>query len=284
MHSLLISRQEPITIIDLKPIANGQMKFCSRKPLLLRYFNLSSNELLLARIFYSPIVAPNVKFGFVLCVVHRWISDNSTFDQVIESFLSRNDRPLWHSSDELAVICNEINRGTSHHYQWKKTIDENFFHLQRLCRLNRLLNTNVKQLQILENQLLENYRRRTGEILKSLFSKMLNKLSPMESAIYSICCKDDSYSSSTLLMCPLCNTTLSMTKNDLLFCQCTNKHSWPRCCRTLLPLPMECAQTCALCDRTMTSMESEEKSWSHFGKFKEKQLNFLFSSICTFCM
>lgn len=283
MHSLEISRELPITITDFKAIANGQMKFCSRKPLLLRYFNLSSNELLLARIFYSPIVAPNVKFGFVLCAVHRWIDDGSTFDQVIENFLSRIDRPLWHSSDELAVISNEINRGTSHHYQWKKTTNnDNFLHLQRLCRLNRLLNT--KHLQILENQLLDNYRRRLGEILKSLFSKMINKLSPMESAIYSICCKNESYSSTALLMCPLCNTTLTMTNNDLLFCHCTNKHSWPRCCRTLLPLPMECAQTCALCDRTMTSMESEEKNLTNFVKYKEKQLNFLFSSICSFCM
>ena len=260
------------------------MKFCSRKPLLLRYFNLSSNELLLARIFYSPIVAPNVKFGFVLCALHRWNSDNPTFDHVIEKFLTRENLPLWNSSDELAVICNEINRGTIHHYQSKKTTNDNFLSLQRVCRLNRLLNINPKQLQIFENQLLENYRHRLGEILPNLFSKMINKLSPMESAIYSICCKNDPYSSSGLLMCPLCNTALIMNNNDLLFSHCSNKHSWPRCSRTLVSLPMECAETCALCDRTMTSMEMEEKNWTNFVKYKDKQLNFFFSSLCTFCM
>lgn len=271
-------------MIDVKQIANGQMKICSRKPLLLRHWNFSSNELLLARVFYSPIIAPNVKFGFVLCAVHRWISENPTFDHVIERFLTRENLPLWNSSDELAVICYEIHRGTNHHYQSKKSNNDNFLSLQRLCRFNRLLNTNTKQLQIFENQLLQIYRHRLAQILSNLFSKILNKLSALESAIYSICCKDDSYSSSGLLMCPLCNSALIMNNNDLLFSQCSNKHSWPRCSRTLLPLPMECAETCALCDQTMTSMEMNEKTWTNFVKYKDKQLNFLFSSLCTFCL
>ncbi len=283
MHSLLISRELTITI---KQMANGQMKSCSRKPLLLRYFNLSSNELLLARIFYSPIVAPNVKFGYVLCTLHRWISEEKTamtFDKIIENFLSRINIPLWRSSDELAVILNEIARGTTHHYQCKKNTNENFQYLQRLCRLNSLLN-NTKQLQIIENQFLDIYRHRLAEIFKTIFSKMINKLSPIELAIYTISCKDEQYSSSSLLMCPLCNTSLIMTTNDLLFCTCSNKHVWPRCCRTFLPLPFECAQTCSLCDRTITSIDINDKNYFNFVKYKDKQLNFLFSSICTFCM
>ena len=207
-----------------------------------------------------------------------------TFDQIIENFLTRNDLPLWHSSDELAVIYNEIIRGTIHHYQLKKYSNEQFIHLQRLCRLNNLLN-NTKQLQILENQLLENYRQRLATILKSLFSKMMNKLSSIESAIYTIACKDEpSFSSSILLSCPLCNTLLTMTNNDLLFSTCMNKHVWPRCCRTLLPLPLECAQTCSLCDRTIIRIEIDDKNYSNFLKYKDQQLNFFFSSICTFCM
>jgi hypothetical protein len=282
MHSLSISHELPIKIIDIKQMATGQMKSCSRKPLLLRYFNLSANELLLARIFYSPIVAPNVKFGYVFCALHRW-NTTMTFDKVIENFLSRIDVPLWRSSDELAVILNEVNRGTTHHYQSKKNPNESFQSLQRLCRLNSLLN-NSKQLQTLENQFLEIYRHRLAEIFKTLFCKMVNKLSSTESAIYTISCKDETYSSTSLLMCPMCNTALILTNNDLLFCTCSNKHVWPRCCRTLLPLPFECAQTCSLCDRTITLIDINDKNYFNFVKYKDKQLNFLFSSICTFCM
>ena len=282
MHSLFISNELPIRIIDLKQMATGQMKSCSRKPLLLRYFNLSSNELLLARIFYSPIVAPNVKFGYVLCVLHRW-NTTMTFDKVIENFLSRTDVPLWRSSDELAVILNEVTRGTTHHYQLKKNPNENYQSLQRLSRLNSLLNNN-KQLQTLENQFLEIYRHRLADVFKTLFSKMVNKLSPTELAIYTISCKDETYSSTSLLMCPLCNTALILTNNDLLFCTCSNKHVWPRCCRTLLPLPFECAQTCSLCDRTITLIDINDKNYLNFVKHKDKQLSFLFSSICTFCI
>ncbi|CAF4249378.1 unnamed protein product, partial [Adineta steineri] len=137
MHSLTISRQSPLTIIDTKLAANGHIKSCSRKPLLLRHFNLSSNELLLARIFYSPIVAPNVKFGFVICTLHRWSSTNAiTFDKIIENFLGRSHIPLWQSSDELAIILNEVTRGTTYHYQIKKNTNDNFLYLQRLCRLH----------------------------------------------------------------------------------------------------------------------------------------------------
>jgi hypothetical protein len=282
MHSLSITRELPIKILDFKQTATGQIKSCSRKPLLLRYFNLSSNELLLARIFYSPIVAPNVKFGYVLCTLHYW-NKTITFDKIIENFLSRIDIPLWRSSDELAVILNELTRGAIHRYQFKKNMNENFQSLQRLCRLNSLLN-NTKQLQILENQCLEIYRHRLAEIFKILFSKMINKLSQIELAIYTISCKNEQYSSSSLMMCPLCNMLLIMTNNDLLFCVCSNKHVWPRCCPTLLPLPFECAQTCSLCDRTITLIDINDKNYLNFVKYKDKQLNFLFSSICTFCM
>jgi hypothetical protein len=284
MHSLIITREFPITIVDLKQVASAQMKSCSRKPLLLRDFNLSSNELLLARIFYSPIVAPNVKFGYVLCTLHRWISENTiTFDKIIENFLSRMTIPLWHSSDEIAVILNEITHGITHHYQIKKNTNENFVYLQRLCRLNSLLN-NTKQLPIFENQLLQNYRHRLAEIFKTLFSKTVNKLSPIELSIYTICCKDEQLSSSSLLMCPMCNTPLILTTNDLSFCTCSNKHVWPRCCRTFLPLSFEYAETCSLCDRTITLIEINDKNYINFVKYKDKELNFFFSSICTFCM
>jgi len=260
------------------------MKSCSRKPLLLRHFNLSLNELLLARIFYSPIVAPNVKFGFVICTLHRWISDNTiTFDKIIENYLSRIDIPLWRSSDELAVILNEITRGTIHHYQIKKNTNNNFLYLQRLCRLNSLLN-NTKQLQIFENQLLQNYRHQLSDIFKLYFSKMINKLSQIELSIYTICCKDEQVSSSSFLMCPMCNTSLILTTNDLLFSTCSNKHIWPRCCRTLLPLTYESSQTCSLCDRTITLIDINDKNYINFIKYKDKDLNFFFSSICTFCM
>jgi hypothetical protein len=284
MHSIIISHESPLTIIDMKLVSNGHIKSCSRKPLLLRHFNLSSNELLLARIFYSPIVAPNVKFGFVLCTLHRWLSVNTmSFDKIIENFLSRINIPLWYSSDELAIILNEVIRGTTYNYQIKKNTNENFQYLQRLCRLHSLLN-NTKQLQTFESQLLKNYRHRLSTILNSLFSKMIKNLSQIELAIYTICCKDEQLSSSILLMCPMCNTSLTMTTNDLLFCTCINKHVWPRCCRTLLPLSFECAQTCPLCDRTTTLIETTDKNYTNFVKYKDKELNFLFSSICTYCM
>ncbi|CAF3921892.1 unnamed protein product [Adineta steineri] len=284
MHSLTISRQPPLTIIDMKLAANGHIKSCSRKPLLLRHFNLSSNELLLARIFYSPIVAPNVKFGFVICTLHRWSSTNAiTFDKTIENFLGRSHIPLWKSSDELAIILNEVTRGTTYHYQIKKNTNDNFLYLQRLCRLHSLLN-NTKQLQIFENQLLQNYRHRLSEIFNLLFSKMINKLTSIELLIYTICCKDEQLTSSTLLMCPMCNTSLTMTNQDLLSCTCSNKHIWPRCCRTLLPLSLEDAQTCSLCDRTIILIETNDKNYINFVKYKDKELNFLFSSICTYCM
>lgn len=282
IHSLRISHEFPINILDIKQIANGQMKSCSRKPLLLRHFNVSFNELLLARIFYSPIVAPNVKFGYVLCTLHRWISTDN-LDKIIENFLSRISIPLWCSSDELAVILNEITRGTTHQYQTKKNTNENFLFLQRLCRLNKLLN-NTKQLQIFENQLLQNYRQRLSDIFKKLFSKILNKLSQIELLIYTICCKDDQVNSSSLLLCPMCNTSLNLTTNDLLFSTCSNKHIWPRCCRTLLPLTYECAQTCSLCDRTITLIDINDENYINFLKYKDNELNFFFSSICTFCM
>ncbi|UJR13549.1 hypothetical protein I4U23_000563 [Adineta vaga] len=285
IHSLHISTESTPKILDIKLITTGQIKSCSRKPLLLRHFHLSANDLLLARIFYSPIVAPNVKFGFVLCTLHRWSSTSATttFDEIIENFLGRIDRPLWHSSDELAVILNEITRGTTHHYQQKKIMDENFLSLQRLCRLQSLLN-NTKQLQLIENQLLQNYRQRFSQILTSHFSKLINKLSSIESLIYTVCCKDDTFSSSNLLLCPMCNTSLTMTTNDLVSCVCVNKHIWPRCCRTLLPLPFENAQTCSLCDRTITLIDIHDENYAHFAKYKDKDLNFLFSSICTYCM
>ncbi|CAF3979369.1 unnamed protein product, partial [Rotaria sp. Silwood1] len=90
IHSLIISRQLPIKIIDMKLIVNGQIKSCTRKPILLRDFNLSTNEYILARIYYSPIVAPNVKFGFVHCQLHRWLLNKiNTFDDIIEHFLKQ---------------------------------------------------------------------------------------------------------------------------------------------------------------------------------------------------
>jgi hypothetical protein len=265
----------------MKLVASGHMKSCARKPLLLRHFSLSSNELLLSRIFYSPILSPNVKFGFVLCALHRWPSDNTiSFDKIIENFLSRIDIPLWRSSDELAVILNEISRGTIHHYQTKKNTNDNYSFLQRLCRLHTLLNS-TKQLQTFENQLLQNYRQRLSQILTSLFSEMINKLSETELSIYKICCNNEQ---STSLMCPLCNTPLTMTTNDLLSSTCSNKHAWPRCCRTLLSLPFECAQTCTLCDRTIALIETNDKNYINFAKYKDQELNFFFSSICTYCM
>ena len=82
----------------------------------------------------------------------------------------------------------------------------------------------------------------------------------------------------------MCNTSLILTTDDLLFSTCSNKHTWPRCSRTLLPLTYESAQTCSLCDRTITLIDSQEKTYVNFVKYKDKELNFLFSSICTFCM
>lgn len=286
IHSLTLSTDSAVALLDCKPVVSGQIKSCSRKPLVLRHFHLSRNDLLLVRVFYSPIVAPNVKFGFVLCTLHRWSSANATtFDDVIHNFLARIDRPLWHSFDELAVILNEVKRGTVHHHQPqqpKKGADESFASLQRLCRLQSLLN-NTKQLPAMENQLLGDYRRRTAKVLSSLFAKTANKLSSTELLIYNACCKDEPLASPAVLLCPMCNASLTMTSDDLVSCACANKHRWPRCCRTLLPLAFENAQTCALCDRTITLIEATDENFVHFVKYKDKELSFFFSSICTFC-
>ncbi|CAF5213281.1 unnamed protein product, partial [Rotaria magnacalcarata] len=226
----------------MKLVTSGQMKSCSRKPLLLRHFNLSSNELLLARIFYSPIVAPNVKFGFVLCTLHRWLSSTvKSTENIIENFLERIDIPLWRSFDEVAILLNEITHSTNQNYQIKKQTNQNVLFLQRVCRLCSLLN-NTKQIEIYENQLLKIYRYQFWTILNSLFSKMMNKLTPIELLIYRICSNDQQIYSSTLFMCPMCNTSLTMLADDLLFSTCSNKHMWPRCCRTLLPLSFDSAQ------------------------------------------
>ena len=280
IHSLQLSSQLPIAIVELKPIASGQIKSCSRKPLLLRHFNLSFNEFLLARIFYSPIVSPNVKFGFVLCTFHRWTSKSSlTFERIVEEFLSRTNIPIWKSSDELAVILHEISRDSKTQFQAKKITNENFAQLQRLCRLNSLFSPN-KQITNIDNQLLQIYRRQLSSILSKYFSKMMNKLTPVELSIYTICVKDESYSSSSLLLCPLCNSLLNLTSTDLLYATCQNKHSWPRCSRSLLPLMMETSETCALCDRTINSLGN----LPHFLKYKDSDLRFFFSSLCSFCM
>ncbi|CAF3394485.1 unnamed protein product [Rotaria socialis] len=284
IHCLIISRELPLNIIDMKLVASGQMKSCSRKPLLLRHFNLSPNELLLARIFYSPIVAPNVKFGFVLCTLHRWLSNTvKSMENIIENFLERIDIPLWRSFDEVAILLNEITHNTNQNYQIKKQTNQNLVFLQRVCRLCSLLN-NTKQLEIYENQLLKIYRYQFWTILNSLFSKMMNKLTPFELLIYTICSNDQQIYSSTLFMCPMCNTSLTILADDLLFSTCSNKHIWPRCCRTLLPLSFDSAQTCSLCDRTIILIETYDKNYSNFLQYKDHELNILFSSICTFCM
>lgn len=284
MYSLIISRESPLTIIDMKLIANGHIKSCSRKPLILRHFNLSYNELLLARIFYSPIVAPNVKFGFVLCTLHRWLSTNTeSLEKIIENFLDRINIPLWRSFDEIAILLNAINKKANSCYQVQKYTNDNFSFLQRLCRLCSLSNS-PKQSEIYENKLLRHYRHQLSINLNSIFSKMLNKLSQTELLIYTIFCKDDQANSSSLFMCPLCNTSLTMTTDDLLFITCANKHIWPRCSRTLLPLIFDSVQTCSLCDRTITLIQINDKNYANFIQYRDKELNSLFSSICTFCI
>ena len=209
-----------------------------------------------------------------------------SLDSIIEHYLARVDAPLWSSSDELAVIANDVQRGTTHHYPMKKITNDNYSFLQRASRLYSLLNSGnaTKQLQTVENQLLQSYRRRLASVFQSLFSKMTNKLSPTELAIYKLCCQDDVSSSFSLFKCHLCNGALTLSINDLLFCSCSNEHAWPRCCRTLLPLPFECAQTCSLCERTITLIETDDRNYVNFVKYKDKELNFLFSTICTFCM
>ena len=281
MHSLLLSLDVPFSVLELKLVASGQIKSSSRKPLLLRHFQLSVNQLLLARIFYSPIVAPNVKFGFVLCALHRWSPSPS--ENLIEHFLTRIDTPLYRSSDELAIIFNEIQRGKIEHYQPKKSTVDHHQSLQRLCRLFAMLNS--KQLPTFEQQFLEKYREKLSSILQSLFAKTLSKLTPTEALIYSICCETDQPSiSSPIFPCPLCNAALVISRTDLLVASCSNKHHWPRCSRTLLPLALEEAQTCALCDRSITSTDTNEKNYSNFLQYQEKELNFFFSSLCTYCL
>ena len=209
-----------------------------------------------------------------------------SLDSIIDHYLARVDASLWSSSDELAVIANDVQRGTTHHYQMKKITNDSYSFLQRASRLYSLLNSGnaTKQLQTVENQLLQSYRRRLASVFQSLFSKMTNKLSPTELAIYKLCCQDDVSSAFSLFKCHLCNGALTLSINDLLFCSCSNEHAWPRCCRTLLPLPFECAQTCSLCERTITLIETDDRNYVNFVKYKDKELNFLFSTICTFCM
>ncbi|CAF3695422.1 unnamed protein product [Rotaria sordida] len=290
MHSLIISVKFPIRIIDIKLVANGQIKSCCRKPLILRHFNLSSNEYILERIYYSPIVAPNVKFGFVICTLHRWLSNKIiSLDKIIEHFLERINIPLWSSSDELVILLNELKRNKTNDKQIKKNSNSNsnsnnnYIYLQRLCRLYSLLN-NRKELNIYENQLLESYRNRLSIILNKIFSNIIDKLSQIELFIYKICSKDDQTLSSNLFLCPICNNPLIITKDDLLNCQCSNKHVWPRCSTTLLPLYFDSAQTCSLCDRTITLIQTNDQNYNNFIQYKDKQLDFFFSSICTFCM
>ncbi|CAF3983553.1 unnamed protein product, partial [Rotaria sp. Silwood1] len=231
IHSLIISRQLPIKIIDMKLIVNGQIKSCTRKPILLRDFNLSTNEYILARIYYSPIVAPNVKFGFVHCQLHRWLLNKiNTFDDIIEHFLKQIDIPLWRSSDELAILFNQIKHykntnNNNNNYQIKKKEKENnnYIYLQRLCRLYSLLN-NKKELELNENKLLEYYRNKLSNILISLFSNNIDKLSNIELIIYKICTNDEDIDLSNLFMCPLCNNSLTIIKDDLLYSKCSNKH------------------------------------------------------------
>lgn len=111
IDKLFIGEGSSLSMLGAKQVASGQIKSCSRKPLLLRYFHSSFNQLLLARIFYSPTVAPNVKFGFVLCALHRWSTDASMLNEIIDCHLSRTDVSLCYSSDELAILFNEIRRG-----------------------------------------------------------------------------------------------------------------------------------------------------------------------------
>ncbi|CAF1521358.1 unnamed protein product [Rotaria sp. Silwood1] len=291
IHSLIISRQLPIKIIDMKLIVNGQIKSCTRKPILLRDFNLSTNEYILARIYYSPIVAPNVKFGFVHCQLHRWLLNKiNTFDDIIEHFLKQIDIPLWRSSDELAILFNQIKHykntnNNNNNYQIKKKEKENnnYIYLQRLCRLYSLLN-NKKELELNENKLLEYYRNKLSNILISLFSNNIDKLSNIELIIYKICTNDEDIDLSNLFMCPLCNNSLTIIKDDLLYSKCSNKHIWPRCCRTLIPLSFDSSQTCSLCDRTITFIQTNDQNYINFLQYKNTQLDFFFSSICTFCM
>ncbi|CAF3192204.1 unnamed protein product, partial [Rotaria sp. Silwood2] len=161
--------------------------------------------------------------------------------------------------------------------------NDNYIYLQRLCRLYYLLN-NRKEQYIYENKLLEYYRNRLSIILKSLFSNIINKLSQIELFIYKICSNQDEIYSYNMFMCPLCNNPLIMTKDDLLYSRCSNKHVWPRCCRTLLPLCFDSAQTCSSCDKTITLIQTNDINYINFLQYKDKQLNFFFSSICTLCM
>jgi hypothetical protein len=272
----------------MKLVASGQMKMSSRKPLLLRHFNLSFNELLLARIFYSPIVAPNVKFGFVVCALHRYPSDaRSTFEQMIETFVGRVSTPLWRSTDEAALILNEVRRGQIYAYQAKKNGNDDHRSVQRVCRLLTLLSPvhSTKQLQIVEHQLLEGHRQRLSRAFRSLFPDVPDELSATELLIHTVCCQvDASPLSSSLFACPLCNSPLSMSNADLLVSACSNKHQWPRCSLTLLPLTFDCAQTCSLCNRTITAIDVHGDIHRNFVKYKDAELSVLFSPICTYCL
>ena len=257
--------------------------------MLLRHFNLSFNQLLLARIFYSPIVSPNVKFGFVICTFHRLLTDSTmNSNQMIEKFLLRTDVPLWCSSDEIAILFHDIQRGIIKDYQMNCNLGDNYQALQRLCRLYHLMSKNSlikKQTEIVENQFLDLYRCKLSILFKSLFTGKTNKLTAYETLIRSICLQTDTNPiSSSLFPCPLCNRELSMIKSDLLFVSCSNKHLWPRCSRTLLPLALDNAQTCSLCDRTILEIDINDKNYLNLIKHKDGELNFFFSTLCTHCL
>ena len=254
-------------------LSSVDSKSSTRKPLLLRHFQLSFNELLLERVFYSPVVAPNVKFGFALCTVHHWRT--TSLKQIIENFLEKVDCPLWRSADELAVI---FSQAKDLRFQLEKHSDSS---LQRLCALQMMTNDS-EQTQLIQNKLLQNYSLRLAEVLNYLFSSMVNELSPIELAIYRICCHGEDLCSS--LLCPMCNCSLTLSNKELLMCSCSNGHQWPRCSRTLLPLSFESVRNCAFCHRTFTLIESNEENYSHFLLYKDKQLTFFFSSLCTFCL
>lgn len=207
---------------------------------------------------------------------------------MIERFLTRTDVPLWFSFDELSVIHHDVQRGIVQQYQKKKSSPADYLSLQRLIRLMKLfkkLSPNQKQIGLVENQFLDVYREKLSSIFDKTVDKQTEKLTPVESLIASICSSSKSSSlSSNLFPCPLCNEALLLSANDLLFASCSNKHFWPRCCRTLLPLTLESAKTCSLCDRTINIVDANDQNYSNFVEHKENELFFFFSTLCSFCL
>ncbi|CAF1189399.1 unnamed protein product [Didymodactylos carnosus] len=271
---------------DFKLIVTAQSKHYSpRKPLLCRHFTLMNNQLLLNRIFYSPIVNPNEKFGYVSCVVHIWPhhQQQQSLNSLLEQFLGKTTVPLWKSYDELALILYYLPKHRDQANQILKRFispsiisQSSFYSLQRLCRLQSLLestslalNKNRKSQQVAsETKLLQKYLSQLNQLLVTLFGTSKKKLTKSELCLYN-CVEslvDESLTKITfILTCPLCNGQINNDNLSLFTCTCVNNHCWPRCNRTFLPLQFDKAQCCSLCERTIISLDPLDNQYENFA-------------------